>query len=509
MSRIVAIFLFSLSLLLGPFHEANAREYGPSDEETALLELINEARKDPLAMAASLGMDPNAVLRDLPEMHDVLTAGLPPLGLDEKLYRAAVDHTEEMIAHSYYAHSSLDGRTPAERIRMSGYPVAACGESLGMVAFQNLMMPEEAVRIIFETVFLAELEPATEEPRNILNPERTEAGVAFGNGQFDKGDTILNAYVATLDFAKPIMDTETVERALLAMLNAARNDPEQAILDAGLDPVKAAEAYGSLGWVLTDPLPPLAWNDILKGTAAAHNRDMRAQGYFNVFSLDGLAPFDRVAAAGYGPIHVGESLGLTSMTAAIQEEQSPFDAARKLYQQILRADVDAESGADRNVFAPFVTEVGIDIAAAFQGVEAQIVNYVVVADVAVPTEERSFVVGTVYEDKNNDDHMDDDEGIPGLTIIARSPHFVMGEEVTTTTGAAGGYQISRSRVPGDLMELHVERGPDVFGPFYVMAETAGASCLKDIGLPPQSVVDSAGSARKGQKKLDRSLRICY
>jgi hypothetical protein len=119
------------------------------------------------------------------------------------------------------------------------------------------------------------------------------------------------------------------------------------------------------------------------------------------------------------------------------------------------------------------------------------------------------VVGTVYEDKNNDDHMDDDEGIPGLTIIARSPHFVMGEEVTTTTGAAGGYQISRSRVPGDLMELHVERGPDVFGPFYVMAETAGASCLKDIGLPPQSVVDSAGSARKGQKKLDRSLRICY
>jgi uncharacterized protein YkwD len=508
MSRIVAILLFSLSLLLGSFHEGYAGKYAPSDEETVLLELINEARKDPLAMAASLGMDPEAVLRDLPELVDVLTAGLPPLNHDQRLYEAALGHTTEMVAHPYYAHASLDGRTYAERIRETGYAPAGCGESLGMVAFQNLMAPEEAVRIIFESIFLAELDPGTTKARNILNPDWTEAGIALGSGQFTRDGSVLNAYVATLDFGKPVVDMEAVERALLAVINTARKDPALALLNAGIDPIKAAEIYGKRGWDLTDPLPPLAWNERLNKTAAAHNRDMRDRNYFSTFSLDGLTPLDRVTAAGYDPVHVGESLGILWVGKGAPEDAGALAMARRLYAQMLKIDADPDSGADRNLFSPSVTEVGIGVAAIFQDGDGQPIGYAVVADFARPRDERSFVVGTVYEDRNHNGLMDDDEGTPGMKIIANPGYSGMWQTVTAQSGPMGHYQMDLSSFLPGWTKLYVEQDEIVMGPFFVAVER-GVNVLKDIKIEPESTVDAAGSTQYDEKRLDRSLRICY
>lgn len=509
MAKTIVIFLFSLSLLLGSFHEGYAGEYAPSDEETALLELINEARKDPLSMAASLGMDPNAVLRDLPELHDVLTGGLPPLSYDQRLYEAALGHTEEMVAHTYYSHTSLDGRTYAERIRETGYAPAGCEESLGIVAFQNLMAPEEAVRIIFESIFLAELDPGTAKARNILNPDWTEGGIALGSGQFTRDGSALNAYVATLDFAKPMVDMEAVERGLLAVINAARKDPAQALVNAGIDPVKAAEAYGKRGWDLTDPLPPLAWNESLNKTAAAHNRDMRDQGYFSTFSLDGLTPLDRVLAAGYDPVHVGESLGVIATgTDAPEDGGGALEIARRLYAQILSSDTDPQSGAYRNLFSPSVTEVGIGVAAIFQDGDGQPIGYAVVADFAKPSDERHFVVGTVFEDRNHNGMMDEDEGIPDLKVIADPGYSGMWQSVTAKTGPMGCYQLDLSGLLPGWTKLYVERGETVMGPFFVAVES-GVNVLKDIGMEPESTADPMNSAQYDEKRLDRSLRICY
>ena len=49
------------------------------EPEAKLLQLINQARENPLTVAASLGMDPEQILADFPEWHDLLTQGLPPL----------------------------------------------------------------------------------------------------------------------------------------------------------------------------------------------------------------------------------------------------------------------------------------------------------------------------------------------------------------------------------------------------------------------------------------------
>ncbi|MBC8417100.1 MAG: hypothetical protein H8E10_00725 [Desulfobacterales bacterium] len=459
-----------------------------SEEEASLLELINEARKDPLGMAESLGIARETVLQDLPELKAVLTEGLAPLGFNEKLYKAASGHTEDMIANIYYSHNSLDGRTYRGRIRESGYLAALCGESLGMVAFQNFMDTAEAVRTIFESIFLAELDPETTEDRNILNPDITEAGIAFGGGQFTAGGSILNAYLATMDFGKPVVDTGAVEQALVSMLNSARNNPSQALLSAGLDFASAAEAYGVLAWALDWSLAPLAWDETLYGTATAHNRDMRDNHYFDIVSPDGSTPFERVVSTGYAPDFVGESLGITLGVSDVGQVYVAFDVARRLYEILLKHDVDPQSRVSRNIFNPFMSEVGIRVDTVFRNLDEsddKSLFYVVVMDFARPLDRRPFVMGTVYEDRNENGVIDEDEGIPGLKITLNPGNGATGPEMVTESGPTGRYQMRLSSISTRFMDLYVEREGDILGPFDFVVRRLKENVLRNIRIEPK------------------------
>lgn len=482
--KLIKILLFTLPFYLGAYQEVFSEEPVYSEEEASLLELINEARKDPLGMAESLGIARETVLQDLPELNAVLKRGLAPLRFSDSLYRAATGHTKDMTANIYYSHNSLDGRTYSERIRKSGYLAAVCGESLGMVAFQNFMDTAEAVRIIFESIFLAELDPETTKARNILNPVITEAGIAFGSGQFTAGGSTLNAYLTTLDFGKPVVDTEAIELILVGMLNSARNDPSQALLSAGIDSERAEQAYGDLAWALTLPLAPLAWDEKLHGTATAHNRDMRDKLYYGIVSPDGSTPFERVASTGYAPARVGESLGVLDVTQA----DNAFDAARRLYEIVLKYDVDPQSGVQRNIFDPFMSEVGIEIETAFYDPgdgDDQFLFYVVVADFARPLDLRPFVMGTVYEDRNENGFIDEDEGIPGLKITLNPGDGAAGPEMVAESGPTGRYQMSLSSVSTGFMELYVEREEDILGPFDVFVGSLKKNVLRNISIEPK------------------------
>src|SRR4051794_7362303 len=48
-------------------------------------------------------------------------AGLPPLSSDDQLAAAALEHAQDMVAHQYFSHESLDGRDVVDRIRATGY----------------------------------------------------------------------------------------------------------------------------------------------------------------------------------------------------------------------------------------------------------------------------------------------------------------------------------------------------------------------------------------------------
>ncbi|MBC8427070.1 MAG: hypothetical protein H8E00_00280, partial [Deltaproteobacteria bacterium] len=339
-------------------------------------------------------------------------------------------------------------------------------------------------------------DPETTKMRNILNPAITEAGIAFGSGQFTAGRLILNAYPVTFDFGKPVAGADDVEQALISMLNSARKYPGRALLNAGIDPETAEEAYGdlawalNLGWALTWPLAPLARDEKLHGTATAHNRDMRDRLYFGTASPDGTTPFQRVESAGYAPDSVGESLGTTLGVLEVSKVDGPIDVARCLYEILLKNDLDPRSDVERNIFHPFLTEVGIGLETIYLdpdpgGAEDGSLYYTVVADFARPLDLRYFVMGTVYEDRNGNGAIDQDEGIPGLKITLNSEDSATGPEIMTETGHTGRYQMSLSSVLTGFMKLYVEREGDVFGPFYFFVGHPKENKLRNVGIEPQ------------------------
>ncbi|MBC8392277.1 MAG: hypothetical protein H8E17_06910 [Deltaproteobacteria bacterium] len=326
--------------------------------------------------------------------------------------------------------------------------------------------------------------------RNILNPAITEAGIAFGSGQFTAGGLILNAYPVTFDFGKPVAGAEAVEQTLISMINSARKNPGQALLSAGIDPETAAEAYGDLAWALTGPLAPLARDQKLHGTATAHNRDMRDKLYFGTVSPDGSTPFERVESAGYAPDNVGESLGMTLGVLEVSKVDGPFDVARCLYEILLKNDVDPRSDVRRNIFAPFMTEVGIGLAIYLdpdpEGGEDGSLYYTVVADFARPLDLKPFVMGTFYEDRNKNGVIDEGEGISGSKITLSPDDEGMGQEkIVTESSPTGRYQMTLSTVLTGFMKLHVQREKDVFGPFYIFVEGTKENMLRNIGIRPK------------------------
>ncbi|SDI19029.1 Cysteine-rich secretory protein family protein [Actinokineospora alba] len=57
-------------------------------------------------------------------------AGCPALRWDDRLGVAARAHSVDMAARNYFSHTSLDGRSSADRMRAQGYPKPG-GENIG------------------------------------------------------------------------------------------------------------------------------------------------------------------------------------------------------------------------------------------------------------------------------------------------------------------------------------------------------------------------------------------
>lgn len=89
------------------YHADEAKTFSlqalPSDFETQVLELVNQIR---------------------------LAENLHPLAWDSQLHEAAGAHSEDMALKNYFSHTSLDGRSPFDRIRDTGYQFNAAGENI-------------------------------------------------------------------------------------------------------------------------------------------------------------------------------------------------------------------------------------------------------------------------------------------------------------------------------------------------------------------------------------------
>jgi hypothetical protein len=170
--------------------------------ELEFFNLINQARENPLAVAESLGMDPDQIMQDFPELRDILIFGLPPLTFNRNLYAAAGAHSQDMLENGYYSHFSLDGRTFEDRIRETGYDLLDAGEHMALQCLsadfidENDDQIDRLVSLMFRKIFTRELRPDSAEERNILDPVLREVGINVITGRSSElggicGDNLL------------------------------------------------------------------------------------------------------------------------------------------------------------------------------------------------------------------------------------------------------------------------------------------------------------------------------
>jgi len=321
--------------------------------------MINAARQNPLAIAASLGMDPHKIISDFPEMSDIFKNGLPPLIFNSKLYQSASLHAQDMMDKKYYSAISSDKKSVQERILDTGYIPIISGESLGMLSFGNFMDPDKAAKAVFYNMFADELDPDRSEKRNILNPDIKDIGISFKAGVFDFEGSPENVYLAVCDFGNS--DATRLESSLLTMLNEAPKSPAPEetpvkVTSGGISTTDSVIMAGVTPPVYQIPnqLSNLAVNEKLTEAARNHTQDMIKQLYFDNVSPDGKTPFDRVTAAGYKAVCVIEVL------AAIEFDHflDPMTATKIFYEYIINNAI-LEQG--KNIFNSEIKDFGMNI----------------------------------------------------------------------------------------------------------------------------------------------------
>jgi len=409
----ISIIALLLGLCAGSAHaDGGALAAG----EAVLFELINQARENPLATARSLGMDAEKIVADFPDMYEILANGLPPLALSGELRAAAAARTDSMVKERCYSGESPDGRTLGRRIADAGYVAVETGESLGIVAFANFIEPEAAARLLFEEMFRGELDPGRTEPRNILNPDLEETGIALGTGTLSLERLSYNIYVVTCDFgAAP----DAAGLQLLNLINQARANPLETAASLGMDTERLLEDHPFLHEVLTEGLPPLAFDARLYRAARGHTLDMLKEGYYSHDSPDGRTYEDRIREANYESADSREAVGLACRVIC----EGPSEAAALFFRRIFTKELEYLETDKMTILNPLLKDAGAAIvfgtSAPLGGICGDEV-FLLTADFGSEEAGGVFISGVTYVDKNGNGLYDAGEGAPAA-ITVRGP----------------------------------------------------------------------------------------
>ncbi|HBL25858.1 MAG TPA: hypothetical protein DD490_03380 [Acidobacteria bacterium] len=124
--------------------------------------------------------DLEAVRRDMLQRVNAIRqgTGLKPLELDPRLNTAAQIHAADMLARSYYNHSSPEGTTPAQRVKEAGFVA-------DMVA-ENIAAGHTSVADALEAWM-----HSAGHRRNLLDPRLTHLGVGMALGSYDHRYRVL------------------------------------------------------------------------------------------------------------------------------------------------------------------------------------------------------------------------------------------------------------------------------------------------------------------------------
>jgi len=172
-----------------------------SIEEQYLLELINQARLDPLAKAASLGIDLNQGLAP----GTLSGAAKQVLAPNTLLAQAAETHSDWMLATDTFSHAGAGGSSAGDRIAAAGYTFSGAwtwGENLAWFGTTGTVDLAAAAVTHDEGLFLSAGHRV-----NLLADAYREIGIAQVEGAFTHTNGITyNASMLTEKFAKSGME---------------------------------------------------------------------------------------------------------------------------------------------------------------------------------------------------------------------------------------------------------------------------------------------------------------
>jgi uncharacterized protein YkwD len=99
----------------------------PSALEQEFLERLNDARANPPAYGASIGLNLAGV------------APSQPLAFNTRLIAAARGHAGDMATRGYFAHFTPEGVSPGKRMRQAGFPANSWAESIDLEEVPTLV----------------------------------------------------------------------------------------------------------------------------------------------------------------------------------------------------------------------------------------------------------------------------------------------------------------------------------------------------------------------------------
>lgn len=169
----------------------------PLAEDIYFLELINRARANPDAEAQLY----NIALNEGVSLSSTISSDpKQPLAFNLNLYRAALAHSEDMVAQDYFSHYTyLTDDSPSDRANYQGYNYFS-GENIAInMSTAPLEITQENSAYHHELLFVDENYPNRGHRVNMLSASHAEAGVAFAHGDYEK---YTNAVVSTSDFGR-------------------------------------------------------------------------------------------------------------------------------------------------------------------------------------------------------------------------------------------------------------------------------------------------------------------
>jgi serralysin len=112
----------------------------PTAYDQYMLELINQARANPAAMASKLGIDLNQGL----SAGTISAAAKQPLAFNLDLIDAAHKHSAWMLATDTFSHTGAGGSNPGARMKAEGYTGSSWGENIA-ITWGNGKVPSQSV----------------------------------------------------------------------------------------------------------------------------------------------------------------------------------------------------------------------------------------------------------------------------------------------------------------------------------------------------------------------------